>query len=119
MKYFKLISLWIVLVVAGMINTGCNPVKPDLPPVPPKVNYVVVKPSSSMVANCNVSIPPQKALYLSVDLQGREGKLADYSSSLLQDLKNCNDRLAELRKWYVTQEGIYANKNAETVTTTK
>ena len=71
------------------------------PPTVTQVNTKVIAPDDSLIIDCNITAPPDKKEYVAATMKIREQSLANYSSSLMNDLIICNQRIAGIREWKV------------------
>ena len=63
----------------------------------------------TLLQQCKSTLPPSKVEFISSTHQQREQLLADYSISLLNDIRNCNDQLNGIKKLQEEQRKIITN----------
>lgn len=101
MKSFKLVFLGLL----SLFLSACETMQPKV-----TTQYVVVSPSSDLMADCPIATPPNKEEYLSASVAKREELLYNLSMEQYKNIQKCNIQMKKLRKWKTEQEAIYKEK---------
>lgn len=99
MKWLRTAVLFLFL----LMMVGCQ----TIPPPPVVIRYVAVLPPDSLLIDCFVVPPPDRALYLRSELEQRERLLIDVGMSQNKELTKCRLNTKGLRNWKAEQKLLY------------
>lgn len=76
--------------------------------------YVVIKPSATMLKDCDLGDgPPEPDTFSKLSASEKEKQLYEYATSEQLVITKCNARWPVLRKWYVDQSALYGESNTK------
>ncbi len=82
------------------------------PKIVVKTEIKIIKTPSYLLMKCKVDAPPEKLVYLAQKPQGKEDLLSTYISTLLGNIKSCNDQITSIASFQEKEEHNIL-KNAE------
>lgn len=88
----------IILFILFILITGCASRKPDHV-ITTEYEYVTYQLPTRFISGCKPSKPMDVKTYSKLDLKERENYLANYSISLLGDLKKCDNKIKGIVKY--------------------
>lgn len=105
-----LFSIIIISMIVLMTGCGSEPIKPQTLTV---YQYKFVDIDESLLKPCKVSEPPSKETYPNLNFIEKENILANYSISLLRDLKICNSQISKVKETIEKEKALVIQKNKE------
>ena len=95
------VGVLVALVFLALISViGCD----TAPKVVTKTDVKLVKTPRYLLEKCPVSAPPAKAIYLAARPQEKEDLLSTYITTLLGNLKVCNDQITSIKTFQEKEE---------------
>lgn len=100
--HFKFLILFLVF---GILS-GCSIFR-SKPEVEYRTKTVLVTPPDELLVKCEVTMPPDRELYVKGSWEEKEKKLVNYSLSLITEIKKCNLTIDNVFEWKKQQKLIY------------